>query len=733
MRYYALFGASISLLAVTLNGMAQQSPDNAKPLRRPTVGLALGGGAARGFAHIGVLRWLEEHRIPVDFIAGTSMGGLMGGCYAMGMSSTEIEQLVGSIDWAEAFAAEAPYARRDWRRKEDFRDLTIPFELGLKGGLRTPAGIDPVHQVGLLLSRLSAPYGGISSFDQLPIPFRCVATDITNAEQVVMSDGSLALALRATMAIPGVFTPVEWNGRLLADGGVLNMVPADVVRRMGADIVIAVDVGARGNRDAGDTLLGVISQTVTVVMLDNTRRAMASADIMIAPELGSSNAWTTYKESAEAGYRAVDAKAPLLTNLSLPDEEWRQHLRARQEKRRQQLPAVGFIDITGVTGRLARQTVAEMNWQVGTALDTVALENSLTDVVGKGRLASIAYDVIERHNQSGLLLRAVEKSYGPPFLRVGFNLNNSRGRQMDSSLLTRVTFMDFGAADAEARVDIGIGSSRIASAEYYRLLEGRRWFGSARLAITENTRDYYAGDRRVNEHVLTTYSLSADIGSVLHDQAEWRIGYQTGYITTAMRMSGPRLGSLTGGNEEFIRARYAWDYWNDDQLPTRGSRGSIEFRHFLRMPGHLRQINQASIRTSNFHSLDSRTQAFTLLRADTSFGKSVNWVNQSELGGLFQLGGYARGRLTGPSSLYGAAGLMRQVLPSVGPLDYPVRLGAWLETGAVYRKVSEAQFKQSIGLGLFMDTPLGPLYISGNLTNAIDRRLLFGMGRLFPW
>ncbi len=722
-----------SLLTAVTAVTAEPGTDAPAPRHRPTIGLALGGGAARGFAHIGVLRWLEEHRIPVDYIAGTSMGGLMGGCYAMGMSAADIEALVGSVDWSEAFATEAPYARRDWRRKEDFRDLTIPFELGLKEGLRTPAGIDPVHQVGLLLSRLTAPYGGIASFDQLPIAFRCVATDITNAEQVVMSDGSLALALRATMAIPGVFTPVEWNGKLLADGGVLNMVPADVVRGMGADIVIAVDVGARGSRDAGDSLLGVISQTVTVVMLDNTRRAIASADVIIAPELGGSNAWTAYKESADAGYRAIDAKAPLLTNLSLSVDEWQQHLQQRQERKRQQLPDVGFIDITGVSGRLARQTLAEVNWQIGTTLDTVALDNSLTDIIGKGRLASLAYDTVHRDDQSGLQLRAVEKTYGPPFLRVGLSLNNSRGRQMDSGILARITFMDFGAADAEARVDLGIGSSRTASMEYYRLLEGRRWFGAARAGIAENTRDHYAGSQRINEHVLTTYSVSADIGAVLHDQAEWRIGYQTGYITTAMRMSGPRLSYLTGGNEEFLRARYAWDYWNDDQLPTAGSRGSAEFRHFLRMPGHLRHINQASLQASLFHPLDTRSQAFTLLSADSSFGQSVGWVNQFEMGGLFQLGGHARGRLTGPSRLYGAAGLMRQISSSVGPLSFPVRMAAWLETGSVYRKIGEAQFEQSLGVGLLFDTPLGPAYICGSLANEVDRRLLFGIGRLFPW
>ena len=210
----------------------------------PLVGLALGGGSARGLAHVGVLEWLEEHRIPVDVIAGTSIGWLIGGAYATGRSVAEVRALIEGIDWDAMFRGEVAYALKTFRRKEDRRDFPVRLDLGLRAGLRLAPGLDPGHEVELFLSRLAVPYAAPTCFDDLPIPFRAVATDIEAATVVELDEGSLATALRGTMAIPGIFQPIERDGLLLADGGLLNNVPADVTRTMGADVVIAVNVSA---------------------------------------------------------------------------------------------------------------------------------------------------------------------------------------------------------------------------------------------------------------------------------------------------------------------------------------------------------------------------------------------------------------------------------------------------------------------------------------------------------
>ncbi|MEI6915809.1 MAG: patatin-like phospholipase family protein, partial [Armatimonadota bacterium] len=284
----AKLGSTIFLLIVFLlsayPSRAQAPEPGAK--NRPKIGLALGGGGARGFAHIGVLRWFEEHHIPVDMIAGTSMGGLVGGMYAIGMTPGEMQNLTVRTDWDKTLGPGPAYQDLTFRRKEDRRDLQSSLQLGLRKGLSPPPGLQPGHQVKLLLDRLTLAYSGISSFDQLPIPFRCVATDMEAAEPVVLSDGSLSQALRATMAIPGVFTPVERDGKILADGFLLNNVPTDVLKAMGADIIIAVDIGTPlGDKESMQTLTGMLGQSWGVMTIQNVRRNLRLATIILSPDL----------------------------------------------------------------------------------------------------------------------------------------------------------------------------------------------------------------------------------------------------------------------------------------------------------------------------------------------------------------------------------------------------------------------------------------------------------------
>ncbi|HSG00055.1 MAG TPA: patatin-like phospholipase family protein, partial [Vicinamibacterales bacterium] len=242
-------------------------PPTAQAARR--VGVALGGGSARGIAHVGVIRWFEEHRIPIDLLAGTSMGGLIGGTFAIGMDSHEIEALLAGIDWDNMFGA-STFEFQNVRRKRDRRAYPAGIEFGLKGGFRSAPSLNNGQQVDLLLARVSAPYYGISTFDELPTPLRVVAVDLVTAQPVVIGTGSLARAMRATMSLPAVFPPVEVDGRVLVDGGVLNNIPTDVVRDMGADRVIAVNVGDLDDpEDIDYSILGLLGETLDVMMRSN--------------------------------------------------------------------------------------------------------------------------------------------------------------------------------------------------------------------------------------------------------------------------------------------------------------------------------------------------------------------------------------------------------------------------------------------------------------------------------
>src|SRR5713226_506492 len=218
---------------------------------RPKIGVALEGGGAMGLAHIGVLKWFEEHHIPVDYVAGTSMGGLVGGFYATGMNPDELKTLIDGLDWRKILGDRTPYEDLSFRRKEDQRAFPNSLIFGLRGGLTLPAGLNAGHQIGLLIDRVTLPYGEVQSFDALPVPFRCVATDLVSGKPYVFKDGSLAVALRATMSIPGAFSPVHDGKAVFVDGGLLDNLPTDVVRQMGAEIVIAVHL-ERGPVEAKD-------------------------------------------------------------------------------------------------------------------------------------------------------------------------------------------------------------------------------------------------------------------------------------------------------------------------------------------------------------------------------------------------------------------------------------------------------------------------------------------------
>src|ERR1700678_3619326 len=283
--FLLLLVISNTLMAAQDHPRDQTAP--VQPTHRTRVGLALSGGGALGMAQIGVLQWLEENHIPIDRIAGTSMGSIIGVMYATGMSPAEIEKFAEGIDWNEVMLSEPSYRQLSYSRKQDRRDFHVDAALGIKHGLRAPNGLNSGLGVGLLLDRITFRDSGIAHFDDLPIPFRCVATDMQSGDRVVLRDGSLSQAVRASIAIPGVFTPVQINGHVLADGGMVENIPVEVVREMDAETVVAVDLRLpQGGGEQLDSLTGMLSRAVSVMILQNERRSLALADSVITVDVG---------------------------------------------------------------------------------------------------------------------------------------------------------------------------------------------------------------------------------------------------------------------------------------------------------------------------------------------------------------------------------------------------------------------------------------------------------------
>ncbi|HSX65543.1 MAG TPA: patatin-like phospholipase family protein, partial [Pseudoxanthomonas sp.] len=298
---------------------------------RPRIGLALGGGGARGIAHISVLRMIEELRIPIDCVAGTSMGALVGGLYASGMSVDQMEELVVSTDWKRLFDDSLERPERSYRRKQDDRDHLTTLGIGIRGsGLKLSPGLLQGERILAMFERSTLPVSAIDDFDQLPIPYRAVATDLNTGQAVVLGNGSLAMAMRASMSLPGVFQPVEVDGRVLLDGGLVNQVPIDVVRAMGADVVIAVDVGTPLEALGGNaSLLDVVSQISGMMTTGNTHRQLATLgqhDILVAPPLGDIVTTRGFEKAREAlaiGMQGAQEARGRLARLTLPADRYR--------------------------------------------------------------------------------------------------------------------------------------------------------------------------------------------------------------------------------------------------------------------------------------------------------------------------------------------------------------------------------------------------------------------------
>ncbi len=433
-------------MAIPATTVAQQP--EVKPASRPKVALVFEGGGALGFAHIGVIEWIEAHHIPVDYVAGTSMGGLVGGLYASGMSPQEITNFVGGVNWNGVLSGQVPFPALGYRRKEDKLAFPNRLEFGLKNGFSIPNGLNSGATVGLLLDEKTLPYYDLKSFDDLPIPFRCVATDMTTGTEHVFKDGSLAQAMRATMSIPGFFAPVEHGTQVYSDGAAVNNLPVNVARAMGADIVIAVylDTGPFDKKSL-NSLVGVAGRNVSIMVSANELQSMKDANILLKADVSKFNS-ADFEMSAEIipqGVKVAQEHAAELEKYAVSDADWQAYLTQRNARRRTYLPEPKFVDIYGLQGVRKTEVTNEFTKYVNKPIDTQSIGNTITDLRGTGLYSSISYNLIDENGQTGLLVRPRLKNYGPPFLNLGVVLSSNDSNDIQIGFGGRATFLAWSA------------------------------------------------------------------------------------------------------------------------------------------------------------------------------------------------------------------------------------------------------------------------------------------------
>ncbi|MCM8768290.1 MAG: patatin-like phospholipase family protein, partial [Candidatus Omnitrophica bacterium] len=502
------------------------------------IGLVLSGGAARGIAHIGVLKVLEELRIPIDCVAGTSMGAIIGGLWASGLTSFEIEQIVLQADWERIFKDRPPRKVLSLRQKQLAQVYPTDFELGYKKGrFYLPRGLIAGQQLIFLLRRLTLPVSQIEDFDRLPIPFRAVATDIVTGKPVVLKSGSLTETMRASMSIPGIFAPVEKGEYLLVDGGIVDNLPVDICREMGAELIIAVDVtSSLQPREKLTSLLAVSSQVIDLMTVLNVEKQIATLDkekdVLIRPALPgiSSLAFSRAKELIALGEKAAREMTESLVRHQVSPEEYAAYtVRCRTVKSREIIPQ--FVEIEG-TGRLSPEMVKRnLTVRPGESLDLNQLQGDINRIYDLGEFELVDFRVEEKNHQEGLVLHMKSKAWGPNYLRFGLYLYDDFGEKNYYGLLVNYTWSQLNRFGAYWENQFGLGKNLVYATEVF-LPAGayRHTFLAPRLELRQSISDIYAGNQALCEHRVTWLRAGLDIGGQLGQYGEVRAGIEKGMV-----------------------------------------------------------------------------------------------------------------------------------------------------------------------------------------------------------
>jgi NTE family protein len=661
------------------------------------------------------------------------MGGLVAAMYATGMSPAEMLLFVNRIDWDAVLSNPPRFEDLSYRRKEEQRAYPGTIELGARRGLQLPADINTGHNIGLIFDRLTLSYSSVKSFDELPIPFRCVATDMVEARPVILKSGSLSQALRATMSIPGIFTPVEMDGMVLADGGLMNNIPTDVAREMGADIIIAVNVGTPlGKREDIATLPGMLNQVIGVATIEGDRRNLKLADLIITPELGkfTSIDFKAGNEIADLGYQSTIKKSRELKAYSLDEEDWKAHLAARQARRRTTIPTPMTLEVLGTKRENAEVISQNLKGNLGQRLDTEELGSGLSEIRGGGRYESLGYGVVQKANETSLQIRVRDKTTGPPLLTPIVQFQSSDASDVELSLGARLTMFDVGGYGSELRTYAIVGSSALFGMEYYRPVGRKGFFLAPRAYFAANSVSLFADGDRVAEYRQRRFGAGFDAGYIFNRRSQLRVGYEVARAKARVTVGDPILPTVKGLISD-ASARFVFDGQDSAMVPTRGVRISSEAHWFLDASGAARSFPQAEVRASLVRPVSDRGSLFVYGGGGTSFKQTAAPLQEFTLGGPFRLGAYGREEFRGINYVLGSGGYLQRIgfLPEfLGGKIYGV---GWYESGSVINRSADANYRSSLSGAIIMETRLGPIIIGGALGEGGRQRFFISMGKVF--
>jgi NTE family protein len=718
------------LLSVCLTGFAAAS-------ERPKVALVFSGGGAKGMAHVGVLRVLEEIQVPVDIVVGTSAGSAVGALYASGMPLKDIEARFINLDWLSSFRDDPGRVFKPVRRKR--QDWRFPITPGIgigADGLKLGGGIIAGQNLGFILNELTRDAALIEDFDQLPIPFRAVATDLETGEAVVIGSGNLSEAIRASMSVPGVYAPVTRQGKLLVDGGVANNLPVSVARDLGADIVIAVDItDPLMDKDDLRDAFTVVGQLTTLLTRRNTERQLdllGDRDLLIRPNLGELSSADFYQATPFFEIGATEARkhAVKLTDLAVSDQEWAAY-RQQLDERSIRPSVIKRIEVGG-GDRLASDFIrSRIRQAVGEPLDTDELELDLKRIYGLGYYETVSYS-LEPLSEGGtkLLIKARRKSWGPNYLAFGLNYEDNFENKTDFNLAASLRMTELNALGAEWNTGLQLGTEPWVRSEWFQPLD----FGYERFLTLgaeyrrENFSAFDGEGTRITEVDLSTSEADLSLGMELGVHNQVRLIYMRGYATVDEQV-GTQVVPYEYIQKGSVNLAFEHDSLDDAFLPKSGGFAGIRGRLERRDLGSDRQFDSLRAMALGAKTWD-KTTLTGLVFANAVTGGVAGIENSVVLGGFHRLSAFSQGEIAGEDAALASAFARR----SFGGHFLPWFAGVGVEAGNAWSSLGDARWDNllySWSLFTGVETVIGPVQFSTAYNNEDDWSAYLNIGFSF--
>jgi NTE family protein len=719
------------------------APDPA-PKPRPKIGLVLSGGGARGITHIGVLKVMEQLRVPVDYIAATSMGAIVGGLYASGMSPAEMEKQLTTVSWPTLLSDSAPRRDVGFRVKEEDAKFPFAFEIGFRDWqFRAFKGALSGSNLESFLHELTRSVDNVPTFNQLPIPFRAIATDMVTGREFIFDRGPIYQAMRASMSVPGMFTPAEIDGHILGDGGLVNNLPVDVVRAMGADIVIAVNIGTPlMSRDQLSSVLGYTAQMVNILTEQNVRAQLASlrpGDILISPDLGD----LTFVDFAKGpqfivlGEKAAEGMREKLAALSESESTYlafQASLLVPIEK----IPrTLDFVRIEGTHYANPQVLEDQMQTKPGEPFRIDVLEKDMSRLYGRGDFEQIDYRLVQDTHQQGLIIDVTEKSWGPNYLRFGLSFATDMQGDTSFDLMVGHKRTWLNSLGAEWINEAALGTVNRYATEFYQPLSvGNYVFASAHGLIQRGPEYIFQGNQRIAEYSVLTETAGLDFGAPISTFGEVRLGYlwthQRGNPTIAVPGFPSAVSTESGGR---LLAR--WDSLDNPYFPRKG----------LKFVGDLfvGSNHQSAAGIADYTSTGQRGSVYAnagleatpvdffnvALRGGAIHNERTDIINNLTLGGFLNLSGLRTNQLDGRYLALGRVVYYHQI---AAPrfLGGGIFVGGSIETGNVWQQRNDVSASGLLAAGsvfLAADTWIGPFYFAYGRASGGQSSFYLYLGR----